>query len=44
MTSEPAFADGLARCTWPGLADPLYTRYHDTEWGVPKTKDVELFE
>lgn len=44
MTSELAFADGLARCPWPGLADPLYTRYHDTEWGVPKTKDVELFE
>lgn len=44
MTSEALHPDGLVRCTWPGLADPLYTRYHDTEWGVPKTKDVELFE
>lgn len=34
----------LVRCPWAGIADPLYTRYHDTEWGVPKTKDVELFE
>lgn len=32
------------RCPWPGLIDPVYTRYHDTEWGVPKTRDVELFE
>ncbi len=44
MISESPHADGLARCTWPGISDPLYIRYHDTEWGVPKTKDVELFE
>lgn len=31
-------------CTWPGLDDPLYTRYHDEEWGVPKTDDRALFE
>jgi DNA-3-methyladenine glycosylase I len=37
-------ADVLVRCTWPGLDDPLYTHYHDTEWGVPKTDDRVLFE
>ncbi len=36
--------DGLHRCTWPGLDDPLYTRYHDTEWGVPSADDQKLFE
>ena len=36
--------DQLARCTWVGIADPVYMRYHDTEWGVPKTRDIDLFE
>jgi DNA-3-methyladenine glycosylase I len=31
-------------CTWPGLSDPLYTRYHDEEWGVPRAGEHELFE
>ena len=31
------------RCHWAG-DDPLYVRYHDEEWGVPKTGDIELFE
>lgn len=31
-------------CTWPGLTDPLYTRYHDEEWGVPKVGEHDLFE
>ncbi len=31
------------RCTWAG-DDPLYIRYHDTEWGVPQTDDIALFE
>ena len=31
-------------CQWPGMEHPLYTRYHDTEWGVPKRTDKELFE
>ena len=34
----------LTRCAWPGLADPTYTLYHDTEWGVPQADDVRLFE
>jgi DNA-3-methyladenine glycosylase I len=31
------------RCWWCG-DDPLYVRYHDTEWGVPVTDDIRLFE
>lgn len=33
-----------ARCPWPGIADPLYAHYHDTEWGVPLTDSRALFE
>lgn len=31
------------RCPWAG-SDPLYQRYHDTEWGFPVTDDTRLFE
>ncbi len=31
------------RCQWVG-SDPLYIRYHDTEWGVPVFDDRKLFE
>ncbi|MCG3180628.1 MAG: DNA-3-methyladenine glycosylase 1 [Phycisphaerae bacterium] len=31
------------RCSWCG-DDPLYVRYHDTEWGVPVRDDRELLE
>ena len=34
----------LVRCPWGGIADPLYARYHDEEWGVPKADDRALFE
>lgn len=33
----------LPRCGWAG-SDPLYVRYHDTEWGVPLHDDAKLFE
>jgi len=33
----------IIRCDWCG-DDPLYTRYHDKEWGVPLHDDRELFE
>ncbi len=36
-------ADGRYRCAWCGT-DPLYVRYHDTEWGVPLRDDAGLFE
>ena len=32
-----------SRCTWCGT-DPLYIKYHDTEWGVPLFNDDKLFE
>ena len=35
--------DGVARCWW-GSGDPLYRRYHDTEWGRPVAEDRRLFE
>lgn len=31
------------RCPWCG-SDPVYTDYHDTEWGVPVHDDRKLFE
>jgi DNA-3-methyladenine glycosylase I len=40
--AEPLYA--VSRCPWTGIADPLYARYHDEEWGVPKTDDRALFE
>ena len=33
----------VERCPWCGT-DELYQRYHDTEWGVPHSNDVRLFE
>lgn len=32
------------RCPWVPLNDPLYAKYHDTEWGVPVHDDRMLFE
>lgn len=34
---------GIVRCPWAG-SDPLYARYHDEEWGVPKADSRALFE
>lgn len=33
----------LHRCSWC-LNDPLYIKYHDTEWGIPLYNDQKLFE
>jgi DNA-3-methyladenine glycosylase I len=35
--------DGKPRCGWAS-ADPLYEKYHDTEWGKPLKDDEALFE
>src|SRR4051794_21748203 len=35
--------DRKHRCWWPGV-DPLYTAYHDEEWGVPEFDGRALFE
>ncbi len=32
------------RCTWVGISDPAYSRYHDEEWGVPLGDNRALFE
>ena len=34
----------IVRCPWAGIADPVYARYHDDEWGVPQPSDRALFE
>jgi DNA-3-methyladenine glycosylase I len=35
----------LDRCQWVNLAEPLYIKYHDEEWGVPiRGNDQALFE
>ncbi len=43
MRAKAEQAD-LVRCPWIGIADPIYARYHDEEWGVPKADDRALFE
>jgi DNA-3-methyladenine glycosylase I len=40
MPSQPAAPE---RCPWCG-SDPLYTAYHDSEWGVPVHDDRTWFE
>lgn len=32
------------RCPWVKLDDPLYVKYHDSEWGTPVWNDRTLFE
>ena len=34
----------MQRCKWCNLNNPLYVKYHDKEWGIPKHDDHELFE
>lgn len=33
----------VIRCKWC-LSDPLYIKYHDTEWGTPIFDDAKIFE
>ena len=37
-------ADGGRRCAWGDGPDPVYTAYHDLEWGVPVRDERRLFE
>ena len=32
------------RCKWCNETNPLYVKYHDSEWGVPNFDDKYLFE
>jgi len=41
---KPEHADGKVRCHWAPPDDPVYTAYHDQEWGVPVHDDRLLFE
>lgn len=34
----------MKRCAWVNENSEIYVKYHDTEWGVPKHDDRELFE
>ena len=34
----------MKRCFWVDLNSPLYVKYHDEEWGIPKYDDRDLFE
>lgn len=34
----------LPRCKWCNIANPVYVRYHDEEWGVPCHDDQNLYE
>lgn len=34
----------MKRCRWVDEKSPIYVKYHDEEWGVPKYDDRELFE
>ncbi len=34
----------VTRCQWVPANHPLYTAYHDEEWGVPLHDDDKLFE
>src|SRR5512139_1026229 len=43
MSKSIVHPDGKKRCFWCGV-DPLYVKYHDTEWGVPEYDDRALFE
>ncbi|MBT5089622.1 MAG: DNA-3-methyladenine glycosylase I, partial [Flavobacteriales bacterium] len=33
----------IKRCKWCEN-DPLYIKYHDTQWGVPVYDDAKIFE
>lgn len=34
----------MKRCFWADEKEPIYVKYHDEEWGIPKYDDRELFE
>lgn len=37
-------SSAVCRCCWPQIEEPVYTAYHDTEWGVPVHDDRTHFE
>lgn len=43
MSYAPGEIPDLPRCGWVPPDDPLYTHYHDTEWGRPNYDSKSLF-
>ena len=43
LLSKRIMKNNKQTCSWP-KGDPLLTKYHDTEWGVPLHNDKKLFE
>jgi DNA-3-methyladenine glycosylase I len=43
MMYEASGSTSRVRCPW-GTSDPLYSAYHDQEWGVPVQDDRTWFE
>jgi len=43
VTGDADLSKEVTRCGWAG-SDPIYVRYHDREWGVPRRTDRKLFE
>lgn len=43
MTELHVACDGVTRCSWSQQCD-AYIDYHDSEWGMPVTCDIKLFE
>ena len=41
---EPVGGDGMKRCAWVNLKNPLYVEYHDKEWGRRPETDRALYE
>ncbi|XP_022768891.1 uncharacterized protein LOC111312678 [Durio zibethinus] len=42
---SPVISEPLKRCDWiTQFSDPLYSSFHDEEWGVPIHDDRKLFE
>ncbi|XVE69932.1 hypothetical protein DITRI_Ditri10aG0031100 [Diplodiscus trichospermus] len=42
---SPVVSEPLKRCDWiTPFSDPLYTSFHDEEWGAPFHDDWKLFE
>lgn len=43
MQNNPLNKKEKKRCKWCG-SDPLYQKYHDSEWGKPVRNDARFFE
>ncbi|XP_075480007.1 uncharacterized protein LOC142520769 isoform X2 [Primulina tabacum] len=45
MAPDPQVCVSVKRCDWiTPNSEPLYTSFHDEEWGVPVRDDTKLFE